>query len=624
MLQQLRTSIPHISPDLQSLLQQIVEDVVYRMGCVGAMAATLEQGTALPVRAVCVNMPKTRLSQLEEIAGKRLLGDDAVVFLTNKRHAQNLSVRAVLSDSEEQALLSDELYDLLRPMVKRPFAALIQKELQIEQVVAVPFRLEHEVVGNLFAAASKPFTQQELDLLTALGHQAATLIQSQRDLAAMKALERVILRLQSKMTDETEVLQEVVDAVVQDLGYAGAIVATLEPGNALPVRAYCVDMAPQLLEQFESRVGISLRGSQAVVYLDDPYYAENLSVLAVKGVNGRPEPFLLTDSLHDLFRPVVPKAFADLVQKAMGFTQLVAVPFFLDGQAVGNLFVASRKDRFTEREIGTLTTFGQQAAVGIHNARSYKVAEERREIAQRFGRMAFSATAAVHVLRNHVGVVRNYMHLLQMLPNFPPEQHEEILKEIPTMLTRLNGMSSILDNLHEPWQQMTDNPVNVNDSIIRSLRQVFPDAVIDPEKEKFSTDVGITVHLYLAPDLPMIKTPLDMLTEAYRIIIKNGAEALEGNARSPRLWISSQKTGPMEVQVMIRDNGKGIKPEHLPYIFEMGWSTKKGKGMGFGLYWVSDYVDGFGGKIRVESVPDAGTAFYIDLPAMRNIDEFDD
>jgi hypothetical protein len=44
--------------------------------------------------------------------------------------------------------------------------------------------------------------------------------------------------MQSQMADETEVLQTIVDAVVHKLGYAGAMVATLEDGHALPLRAY--------------------------------------------------------------------------------------------------------------------------------------------------------------------------------------------------------------------------------------------------------------------------------------------------------------------------------------------------------------------------------------------------
>ena len=43
--------VPDISPDLQEVLQQIANDVVDRLGCTGAMVATLEHGDVLAVRA---------------------------------------------------------------------------------------------------------------------------------------------------------------------------------------------------------------------------------------------------------------------------------------------------------------------------------------------------------------------------------------------------------------------------------------------------------------------------------------------------------------------------------------------------------------------------------------------
>ncbi|MCZ7668186.1 MAG: hypothetical protein M5U34_13850 [Chloroflexi bacterium] len=91
----------------------------------------------------------------------------------------------------------------------------------------------------------------DIGFFNAYGQQAATAIQNQHRLDTMQALERIILRLQACMTNETEVLQVIVDAVVNDLEYAGAMVATLEEeDNALPVRAYAVDESMSLIRQF--------------------------------------------------------------------------------------------------------------------------------------------------------------------------------------------------------------------------------------------------------------------------------------------------------------------------------------------------------------------------------------
>jgi sensor histidine kinase regulating citrate/malate metabolism len=68
------------------------------------------------------------------------------------------------------------------------------------------------------------------------------------------------------------------------------------------------------------------------------------------------------------------------------------------------------------------------------------------------------------------------------------------------------------------------------------------------------------------------------------------------------------------MEIIIRDNGVGIKRENLGKIFELGWSSKKGEGMGFGLFWTRDYIEGLGGSIEVESTYKSGTTFSLMLP----------
>ena len=50
-------------------------------------------------------------------------------------------------------------------------------------------------------------------------------------------------------------------------------------------------------------------------------------------------------------------------------------------------------------------------------------------------------------------------------------------------------------------------------------------------------------------------------------------------------------------------------------LFELSWSTEKQEGgMGFGLVWTRDYIDGLGGSIQALSHVGEGTTFTIKLP----------
>ncbi len=623
---------------LEATLWRIVHDVVDALGYAGAMVATYEQGDALPVRAFYVD---PRLATAEQIQNwEREVSkytpqpvsitdpDVARVYVYEEPYQQNLSVRAF---ETQGPVVSDDLYDLFRPIAppaSEPVVKGVQQALGIQQVIATPFFLEtsqdgqpvREMVGNLFVAKQGEILNRDVRILSAFGRQAAAAIESERRRLQIRVAQELVFDLQSEMQSEDRILQRIVQGIVSDLGYVGAMVATYEPDDSLPVRVFYVNPNLVTQEQVHAWEKEVSRYSAHMVSITDPEiakvlvhydeYRENLSIRALKA--GGP---VVSSDLYDLFRPVAPDASRPAVegiQEAMGIRQVIAIPFFVkrsvqgqvEQEIVGNLFAATRSRRFSAGEIELLQAFGQQAAAGIRNAQLYRQVEERRRVAQVFGKIAFSAAASVHVLRNHIGAFQALLHLVKVVP---PERHSEIMGLGDEIAGRLDESVEILNNLHEPWHQTLDVPTDVNGCLARAIGRVIPegDGIRDRE--------GVIVHTILSDNLPSVETSPDMLTEALRVLIKNAVEAIQEKHTGGELRIRSRLGKGGDIEIQISDSGIGIRPKDLSRIFEMRWSTKEA-GMGFGLFWTKEYIEGLGGSIQVESVWQEGTTFKLLIP----------
>jgi signal transduction histidine kinase len=72
--------------------------------------------------------------------------------------------------------------------------------------------------------------------------------------------------------------------------------------------------------------------------------------------------------------------------------------------------------------------------------------------------------------------------------------------------------------------------------------------------------------------------------------------------------------GRGRVAIAIRDTGRGIAPAELAKVFRPFYTTKP-QGFGLGLTLVRRAVERFGGSVRIDSEPGAGTTVTLDLPA---------
>ena len=105
------------------------------------------------------------------------------------------------------------------------------------------------------------------------------------------------------------------------------------------------------------------------------------------------------------------------------------------------------------------------------------------------------------------------------------------------------------------------------------------------------------------------------LMEAVINIVKN---ALDHTENGGFVWIE-WKMSASSLQIAIKDNGTGIHPEDLYYIFKRFYRSRYSKdtqGIGLGLPLAKSIIEAHGGSIAADSGLGAGSAFYINFPTL--------
>jgi C4-dicarboxylate-specific signal transduction histidine kinase len=116
-----------------------------------------------------------------------------------------------------------------------------------------------------------------------------------------------------------------------------------------------------------------------------------------------------------------------------------------------------------------------------------------------------------------------------------------------------------------------------------------------------------------------LRLPRLTLQQVCQNLIQNAAESVRqaGRERGTLRVSSAIVAGADGPQLLLRfaDDGAGIQPEHLPRLFEKGFSTKsQATNYGIGLHWCANAVNALGGSIRAESGGQGGATFQFMVP----------
>ncbi len=128
--------------------------------------------------------------------------------------------------------------------------------------------------------------------------------------------------------------------------------------------------------------------------------------------------------------------------------------------------------------------------------------------------------------------------------------------------------------------------------------------------------INIEVLSALASGLPPVFADAHQIQQVLLNLVINAEQAmLAANGRGSLVIRTWHDVEHEAVVLQVSDDGPGIPPEVKSKIFDPFFTTKEtGKGTGLGLTVAYAIVQEHGGSIRVDSSPDGGASFTVDLP----------
>lgn len=210
------------------------------------------------------------------------------------------------------------------------------------------------------------------------------------------------------------------------------------------------------------------------------------------------------------------------------------------------------------------------------------------------------AAGIAHEIRNPLGIIMNALYdLSEILTTDNPEVREDLQIAKEEIVRAQEIITNLLEFSRESGAELEE--VNINDLLRRTLRLMHK--YLQTNNVRVITSFG-KVGACDANQNALRQVFLNLITNAVQSM-PNGGELRLRTHRSPG----------KNVLIEVGDTGVGIPAQHLSNIFNPFFTTKEpGQGTGLGLSIVHSVIKRYRGKITVQSKPNVGTTFVIELP----------
>ncbi|MFZ5898153.1 MAG: HAMP domain-containing sensor histidine kinase [Bacillota bacterium] len=223
-------------------------------------------------------------------------------------------------------------------------------------------------------------------------------------------------------------------------------------------------------------------------------------------------------------------------------------------------------------------------------------------------RRDFVANVA-HEIRTPLAIIQASAEALEDGVPSTEEERAAYLQNITGEIRRLRSLTNDLLDLRSLESGSVD--LHLEDVQIASLiEDTIARLRLAIEEKEIDISVGYS------DELPLVYTDRERLEQ---VLINLLANAARYTPRGGRIRVGAESDGKT-VRIGVEDNGPGIDPEDVPFVFERFYKADRsrtrsqGAGTGLGLAIVKSITENLGGKVSVTSTPGHGARFTVELP----------
>jgi PAS domain S-box-containing protein len=291
---------------------------------------------------------------------------------------------------------------------------------------------------------------------------------------------------------------------------------------------------------------------------------------------------------------------------------LIGVPLLIEQRLIGVMHTGTAQPRhFSDEDLRLLQLVADRVALAIEQARLYQVEQQARQQAETVSRMKDEFLATIsHEIRMPLNAIIGWISLLRH-GRLSQEEAEHALE---TIERNARAQGRIISDLLDVSSAVTGK-------LRLDVRPVMPASQIEQALEA-ARPAAETKHITLDIELDTEAGPVWADADRWRQIAWNLlSNAIKFTPQGGRVQARLRRVDG-EIEFLVRDTGRGIAPEFLPYVFERfrqadSSSTRRFGGLGLGLAIVRHLVELHGGSVRAESAGEnQGATFVVTLPML--------